>query len=78
MCDFESACLWTPSNHSQHGDWKVMSPSQAKSEQAGTVPASDHSARSSKGKRGKLSLKSEKEKKIYFGGFLIGCDIPQF
>lgn len=56
MCDFESPCLWTPSNHSQHWDWKVTSPSQVKSEQAGTVPASDHSVRSSDGKRGKTRI----------------------
>lgn len=67
LCDFESECLWTPSNHSQHGDWKVTSPSQVGSEQAGAKPATDHSVGSSKGKREKthwgewnrMSLKSK-------------------
>lgn len=53
LCDFESECLWTPSNHSQQGDWKVTSPSQVESEQTGTTPAADHSVGSSNGKRKK-------------------------
>lgn len=50
LCDFESECLWTPSNHSEHGDWKVTSPSQDGSEQTGATPAADHSVGSSNGK----------------------------
>lgn len=50
LCDFESECLWTPSNRSEHGDWKVTSPSRGGSEQTGATPAADHSVGSSNGK----------------------------
>eukprot|EP00066_Takifugu_rubripes_P026763 XP_011616029.1 PREDICTED: leukocyte tyrosine kinase receptor [Takifugu rubripes] len=48
-CDFESACFWASSNHSDHSDWLVATPEQHGNAHAGTMPATDHSLGSSDG-----------------------------
>ncbi|XP_062863986.1 tyrosine-protein kinase receptor [Trichomycterus rosablanca] len=48
-CDFESACSWTLSNHSDHGDWFATSPQQHRVGQQDGHPTVDHSVGDSKG-----------------------------
>ncbi|KAM7375897.1 hypothetical protein PAMP_005659 [Pampus punctatissimus] len=53
-CDFESACIWTLSNHSHQSDWSVVSP-QEPNAQVGMMPATDHSVGSSDGTTNRLT-----------------------